>query len=121
VVTLHTLGDLFVPFNMEQVYRQRAEANGSGGLLVQRAIRGVSHCDFTIAEMSKAFADMVTWVKQGTRPAGDDVLTPAVVANATYGCAHTNDTLGPDEASTAVGSIAFLRGVIAQQGRSCPR
>jgi len=119
VVSIHTLGDLFVPFGMQQVYRRRAESHSAGHLLVQRAIRGVSHCDFTIAEMSKAFNDMVAWVKQGTRPAGDDVLTPATVANASYGCTHTNDTLGPDEAGMTPGSVGYLRALIAQQGRSC--
>ena len=29
-------------------------------MLVQRAIRGVAHCDFTINEQVKAFQDMVT-------------------------------------------------------------
>ena len=119
VVSIHTLGDLFVPFGMQQVYRRRAEGNGASHLLVQRAMRGVSHCDFTIAEMSRSFDDMVGWVKQGTPPAGDDVLTPATVANTNYGCAHTNDTLGPDEAGMAPGSVGYLRALIAMQGRRC--
>ncbi len=119
VVSIHTLGDLFVPFGMQQVYRRRAEGSGAGHLLVQRAIRGVSHCDFTIAEMSRSFDDMVAWVKQSTVPAGDDVLTPATVANTNYGCAHTHDTLGPDETGMAPGSVGYLRALIAMQGRSC--
>lgn len=119
VMSIHTLGDLFVPFGMQQVYRRRAEGSGAGHLLVQRAMRGVSHCDFTIAEMSKAFTDMVAWVKQGTLPAGDDVLAPATVANTAYGCSHTNDTLGPDETSMTPGSVGYLRALIAMQGRSC--
>ena len=119
VVSLHTLGDLFVPFGMQQLYRRRAEENRAGHLLVQRAIRGVSHCDFTIAEMSKAFTDMVAWVKQGTPPVGDDVLTPATVANTAYGCSHTSDALGPDETSMTPGSVGYLRALIAMQGRSC--
>ncbi|HYF20029.1 MAG TPA: alpha/beta hydrolase [Ramlibacter sp.] len=116
VLTLHTLGDLFVPFNMEQVYRQRADAQGAGGRLVQRAIRGASHCDFTIAEMSQGFSDLVKWVKDGTKPAGDDVLTPATVAAPTYGCTFTRDALVPDDSSTT----RALRGAIAQAGKTCP-
>ncbi len=119
VVSIHTLGDLFVPFGMQQVYRRRAEGHGAGHLLVQRAIRGVSHCDFTIAEMSKSFDDMVAWVKQGTQPVGDDVLTPATVSNTGYGCSHTDDALGPDETSMAPGSVGYLRALIAMQGRNC--
>lgn len=30
VVSLHTLGDMYVPFSMQQIYKRRADANGSG-------------------------------------------------------------------------------------------
>ncbi|MCP5286724.1 MAG: alpha/beta hydrolase [Burkholderiaceae bacterium] len=100
VVTIHTLGDLFVPFNMQQVYAQRAAANGSSGMLVQRAIRGVSHCDFTTAEQVRAFEDMVAWEQGGDKPAGDDVLDAATVGASDYGCRFTNNTLGVDDSST---------------------
>jgi hypothetical protein len=100
VVSIHTLGDLFVPFNMQQVYARRSAANGSSDYLVQRAIRGVSHCDFTIAEQARAFDDMVTWETTGTRPGGDDVLTAATVAAPTYGCTYTDNTRGPDDSAT---------------------
>lgn len=100
VVTIHTLGDLFVPFNMQQVYAQRAEAAGSSAMLVQRAIRGVSHCDFTVAEQARAFDDMVAWEQGGDKPAGDDVLTAATVAASDYGCRFTDNTLGADDSGT---------------------
>ncbi len=89
VVTIHTLGDMYVPFSMTQIYRQRAIANGNQAWLVQRAIRAPSHCDFTIAEQVNAFADMVNWSDNGVVPAGDDVLTRATVAAPSYGCTHT--------------------------------
>jgi hypothetical protein len=97
VVSIHTLGDLFVPFSMQQVYQQRATAKGNANWLVQRAIRGASHCDFTVAEQEQAFKDMVVWEQTGVKPAGDDVITPAVVANPAYGCTFTNNTLGVDD------------------------
>jgi hypothetical protein len=100
VVSIHTLGDLFVPFNMEQVYARRTAAAGNSNFLVQRAIRGVSHCDFTVAEQVRAFEDMVTWETTGTRPGGDDVLTPATVANPNYGCTYTDNTRGQDDSPT---------------------
>lgn len=100
VVTIHTLGDLFVPFNMQQVYAQRAAANGSSGMLVQRAIRGVSHCDFTTAEQVRAFEDMVAWEQGGDKPEGDDMLDAATVGAADYGCRFTDNTLGVDDSST---------------------
>lgn len=97
VLSLHTLGDLFVPFSMEQIYAQRVADNGRSDLLVQRAIRGVGHCDFTPEEFVTGFVDLVAWVEHGVRPAGDDVLTPEVVADPFYGCAFTTATrnLGP--------------------------
>lgn len=97
VLTLHDLGDLFVPFSMEQVYAERVAAHGRSDLVVQRAIRGVGHCDFTAEEFATGFADLVTWVEQGITPAGDDVRTPEVVADPHYGCAFTTETrnLGP--------------------------
>ncbi|WP_454722942.1 MULTISPECIES: alpha/beta hydrolase family protein [Cupriavidus] len=103
VVTLHTLGDLYVPFSMEQIYKRRADANGTAQWLVQRAIRGVSHCDFTLAEQAAAFDDMVNWEQNGVKPAGDEVLDAATVANANYGCRFTDNTLvaGEEAASTA--------------------
>jgi pimeloyl-ACP methyl ester carboxylesterase len=97
VLSLHNLGDLFVPFSMEQAYAERVAANGRSDLLVQRAIRGVGHCDFTPEELVTGFVDLVTWVEHGVRPAGDDVLTVDVVADPLYGCAFTTQTrdLGP--------------------------
>jgi pimeloyl-ACP methyl ester carboxylesterase len=115
VLTMHTLGDLFVPFSMEQVYRQRLTATGFGDKVVQRAIRGATHCDFTNAEMSKGFSDLVAWVKAGTKPAGDDVTTPATIAATKYGCTFTNDTVDADDSN----STKQLRGLITQLGKSC--
>jgi len=89
VLTLHTIGDLFVPFSMQQIYRQEAIEKGSVDRLVQRAIRDVGHCSFTPQETVRAFADLVAWVEGGTKPAGDDILDPAVVADRDFGCAFT--------------------------------
>jgi len=90
VLSLHNLGDLFVPVLNEVAYVQRVEANGKRDLLVQRAIRGVLHCDFTAAEFSTAFLDLVNWVETGVKPAGDDFLDPAAVADPLFGCAFTD-------------------------------
>ncbi len=111
VVSIHTLGDLFVPFNMQQVYQKRTAAKGNSTWLVQRAIRGVTHCDFTVAEQVDAFDAMIRWERDGVKPAGDDVVTPATVAAPTYGCTHTKNTLGPDDVGT--GAAAFRPTVAA--------
>lgn len=89
VLTLHTIGDLFVPFLMQQVYAARVAEKGKANLLVQRAIRDVGHCSFTTAEQEQAFADLVKWVELGQKPQGDNVLDPAVVAAPKYGCQFT--------------------------------
>jgi len=92
VVTLHTIGELFVPFSMEQIYARRVASNGGSNLLVQRAIRDVNHCGFTTAEQTRAFDDLVNWVVNGVKPGGDDVLNPTAVAAPTFGCAYTSVT-----------------------------
>jgi hypothetical protein len=117
VVSLHTLGDLYVPFSMQQIYKRRVVAEGNDRWLVQRAIRGISHCDFTVAEQVEAFDAMVQWEQGGPKPAGDDVLTAATVAAPTYGCTFTRDTLGVDDSSTT----GQLRGAIALSGATCPQ
>ena len=89
VLTMHGLGDLFVPFSMEQQYARDAARRGNSDLLVQRAIRAVEHCGFSPQEYRQAFADLVTWVEDGVRPEGDDVLDPAAVADPRYGCRFT--------------------------------
>src|SRR5688500_8920384 len=87
---MHTLGELFVPFHMEQIYARRAAVHGNDDLLVVRAIRNTGHCGFTLTEQIQGFADMVTWVETGVRPGGDDVLDPADVADPDFGCAFTS-------------------------------
>ena len=108
VVTIHTLGDLYVPFKMEQIYKRRADALGTSNLLVQRAIRGIAHCDFTIAEQASAFDAMTKWEQQGVKPEGDDVLTPSVVADPQYGCKFTDNTRSPDDSNSLLAVRASL-------------
>lgn len=116
VVSIHTLGDLFVPFSMQQVYRQRTAAKGNSDWLVQRAMRGASHCDFTVAEQAEAFDAMIKWERDGIKPAGDDVLTPAVVAAPTYGCTFTRNARGPDDSAT----VNQLRPAVVANSAPCP-
>lgn len=89
VVSIHTLGDLFVPFSMEQIYARRVAANGKSDLLVSRAIRDVGHCAFAVPEEVQAFQDMVDWVENGVKPDGDDILNPVAVADPDFGCNFT--------------------------------
>ncbi len=86
VLSLHTIGDLFVPFSMEQIYARRAAAEGAADLLVARAIRDHNHCGFAVPEEAAAFADLVNWVENGVTPAGDEILDPTAVADPEFGC-----------------------------------
>jgi hypothetical protein len=90
VLSLHGIGDLFVPFSMEQVYARRVAAHGESRLLVSRAIRENAHCGFTQAELERGFADLVGWVRSGQRPAGDAILDRREVAEPTFGCRFTD-------------------------------
>ena len=110
VVSLHTLGDLFVPFKMEQVYFDRAKAKGTDKFLVQRAIRDVGHCAFTAAEATTAFDDMVKWEAGGPKPAGDDVKTAATLASPTYGCGFTKNAASAEDYTSPTVRAAFQAG-----------
>jgi hypothetical protein len=80
VLSIHGIGDLFVPFSMDQRYDQMMVAHGEGGLFVDRAIREVTHCGYTTNELSAGFSALVSWITTGRRPAGDDILDPRAVA-----------------------------------------
>jgi hypothetical protein len=86
VLSLHDLGDLFVPFSMEQHYARDVAFHGRGRFVVQRAIRAAQHCEFTPTEVGAAWDDLVRWVRTGQRPSGDVVTDPDVVAAPEYGC-----------------------------------
>jgi hypothetical protein len=88
VLSLHDIGDLFVPFSMEQIYARRAGSR----LFVSRAVRGTGHCDFTQPELTEAFDALTSWIRTGHRPPGDDILDPRVVAAPSFGCRFTRGT-----------------------------
>ena len=89
VLTLHDIGDLFVPLSQEQIYARRVAEQGASDFLVQRVIRDFVHCAFTEEEYTTAFTDLVNWVETGEKPAGHDVLNPDVVSDPLFGCQFT--------------------------------
>ncbi|MDJ0748492.1 MAG: hypothetical protein QNJ11_03350 [Woeseiaceae bacterium] len=101
VLTVHTLGDLFVPFSNEQVYAREVAAHGRSDLLVSRATRAIQHCEFSAQELVETFNDLVLWVNEGVKPIGDDILDPETVAEPSYGCQFTRGStlfgVTPDE------------------------
>jgi pimeloyl-ACP methyl ester carboxylesterase len=86
VLSLHGLGDMFVPFANEQQYAQDAARTGQSRNIVQRAIRTTQHCEYSPTEAGTAWDDLIRWDRTGVRPAGDKVTDPAVVADPNFGC-----------------------------------
>jgi hypothetical protein len=71
---MHGTGDLYVPIHLQQILNRAVVAAGKQDLLVQRIYRIPGHCGFSVAEQSKAFDDLVKWVREGARPEGDNVF-----------------------------------------------
>ncbi|PRY38234.1 hypothetical protein [Umezawaea tangerina] len=92
VLSLHGVGDMFVPFSMEQLYHRDVVRNGRGGQVVQRAIRTVEHCEFAPSEVGAAWTALVDWVDRGRRPAGDDVDAASA---ADFGCRFSDRAAYP--------------------------
>ena len=76
LLTLHETGDAWVPLSLEQSYKRRTIAAGTDHLLVQRVVRGPSHCAVDGDTRRQAFDDLVAWIERGVRPDGEDVLAP---------------------------------------------
>ncbi len=83
-LTMHGTGDLFVPIVLEQSLKRAVVAAGRSPLLVQRIYRIAGHCGFSQPEMIKAFDDLTTWVHQGTKPEGDEVVGDLSSAGMTF-------------------------------------
>jgi len=73
LMTMHGTGDLYVPIFLERSLKHAVTAAGNEKLLAQRIYRIGAHCQFSQPEMTKAFDDLVAWVKGGAKPQGDDV------------------------------------------------
>lgn len=74
VLTMHGTGDLFVPIHLQQTLNRAVAGAGRDSLLVQRIYRVPGHCGFSVPEQSRAFDDLVRWVREGVRPEGDSVF-----------------------------------------------
>ena len=60
-----------------------------------------SYCDYSVAERPRAFGDFIIWVEAGVKPAGDNVMTLAILAQLNYGCTSTDNMPGSDKSATA--------------------
>src|SRR5579871_3028133 len=73
LLTMHGTGDLFVPIFLEQTLKRAVIASGKRALLAQRIYRLAGHCGFNQAEQIRSFDDLIAWVRDGVKPAGDEV------------------------------------------------
>src|SRR5262249_22580045 len=73
VITLHETADFRVPLVMEQNYRRKVGAAGSGKWLVQRVVARAGHCGIDAAMRERAFDDLLAWMQGGAAPRGDDL------------------------------------------------
>ena len=101
VVSMHTLGDLLVPADMQRRYARRAQAAGQSARLSVRLVRDTGHCAFTAAEMAAAFDALADWVDSGRPPVGDDVLGADALRKDGVGCRFTDNRTGPEDRSVA--------------------
>jgi pimeloyl-ACP methyl ester carboxylesterase len=74
LLTMHGTGDLYVPIHLQQILNRAVNAAGRGDLLVQRAYRIPGHCGFNAQEQARSFDDLVKWVREGVKPAGDNIF-----------------------------------------------
>ncbi len=84
LLTMHGTGDLFVPIHLQQILNRAVTTAGRQNLLVQRVYRIAGHCSFSVEEQSKSFDDLVKWVRDGTKPAGDNVMGDLRNAGTTF-------------------------------------
>jgi fermentation-respiration switch protein FrsA (DUF1100 family) len=92
LMTMHGTGDLYVPIFLERTLKHAVKAAGKDSLLTQRVYRIGAHCQFSQSEMTKAFDDLVAWVKTGQKPRGDDVDADLTNAGLTF-----TDPLRPND------------------------
>jgi len=74
LLTIQGTGDLQVPVSQQQALKRAVMKAGNEHLLVQRLMRIPGHCQFSEAEQRRAFDDLVSWVRTGVRPEGDEVF-----------------------------------------------
>jgi len=74
LLTMHGTGDLYVPIHLERALKRAVTDAKRDDLLVQRIYRIAGHCGFNASEQARSFDDLVTWVRNGVKPKGDDIM-----------------------------------------------
>lgn len=74
LLTMHGTGDLYVPIHLERSLKRAVTSAKRDDLLVQRIYRIAGHCGFNATEQARSFDDLVSWVRNGVKPKGDDIM-----------------------------------------------
>lgn len=101
VISMHTLGDVLAPLELQRRYMQRAQAAGQAALLSVRLVRDTGHCAFTAAEVAAAFDALTQWVETGRPPAGDEVSSAEAWRRDDVGCRYTDNRTGLEDRADA--------------------
>jgi pimeloyl-ACP methyl ester carboxylesterase len=118
-LTVQPTGDALTVFSSSEELRRRVESKGKADLLVQRTVQSPQHCfdhGLSDAELAASFEALVTWVEQGKKPTGEDLLGDVSDAGAAY---TLSPRLGSDGASkvSGAGDRVTLTGTITLDGQ----
>jgi hypothetical protein len=73
MLAIHTSYDPLVPVTIPNTYSTLVELAGTQNLFVQQFVKHDGHCAILPAEVSRGFAELREWKKNGTRPAGGEL------------------------------------------------
>jgi pimeloyl-ACP methyl ester carboxylesterase len=73
MLAIHTSYDPLVPVTIPNTYSTLVDLAGTSSLFVQQFVKHDGHCNILPAEISRGFAELREWKKNGTRPAGGEL------------------------------------------------
>lgn len=73
MLAIHTSYDPLVPVTIPNTYSTLVELAGTQSLFVQQFVKHDGHCAILPAEVSRGFAELREWKKNGTRPIGGEL------------------------------------------------
>jgi pimeloyl-ACP methyl ester carboxylesterase len=73
MLAIHTSYDPLVPVTIPNTYSTLVELAGTQSLFVQQFVKHDGHCAILPAEISRGFAELREWKKNGTRPVGGEL------------------------------------------------
>ena len=69
VLALHTTYDELIPAETYKYYEAATQIQGTGHLYRQQYVVSDGHCNFTLEETGQAFDQLLSWIREGEKPA----------------------------------------------------